>query len=660
MSKILILVFLFFWLIFQNQVFSNEDIKIISRENWWANESYRYLNWPEWRDILEKRKTITKTYTSYEKKIALKEKLKNNKANNFLVKEFADIFDVDTYQRYEGDYKLAWPISTTKTKKSIVIHHTDGNYTDSYKAIRNIYKYHSLRNQWWDIGYNYLIWLDWEIFEWRAGWDNVVAWHDKWNNHSSIWIAIIWNYHNKNISSAQDKSLKKLINHLIKKYNINLSKKVPYFKRCIKDEICDEKPIVVSYDYPIIWHRDAGITNCPWDKLYEHLLNLKNELVDNSYTIKKITRRKIENKLKNIQEDKLISILANIEEKINKTNIKQNILIFNNIKSIILNTLNVNNLSFFKKNDISFDDNNKIKVKLSYPLNDNLSINLAWKYKPNFKKNWTEYLLGFLPWVEKKDYKINFNFLEDKLFMNNIEVKWFTNDNFFRIKSPWNNYLTISSWDRKPTWDKSWIYNDNKFKWDIIIYKNNWKLTVINELYLTDYLKWLWEVSDSTNKEKIRSIITLARTYARWYMTMAEKFPWEFYHASDDPNVFQKYLWYWLELRSPNINKIVDETKDLVVTYKWQIIKPWYFSTSNWYTKSFLEYCNKSKWIPDCSNPDKFPFLSSVKDFGWEWKIKNWHWVWVPWTWIEYFSSKWWNYPLIIKYFLKWVNINYM
>jgi hypothetical protein len=297
---------------------------------------------------------------------------------------------------------------------------------------------------------------------------------------------------------------------------------------------------------------------------------------------------------------------------------------------------------------------------LSYPLNDNISINFTWKYKPNLKKDWNEYLLNFLSWTELNNYMINLAFLENKLYMNNREVIWFWNNDFFRINSPNNNYLTISSWDRQPSWDKSWVYNDNKFKWDIIIYKKDWKLVVVNELYLTDYLKWLWEVSDSTNKEKIRSIITLARTYSRWYMTKAEKFPWEYYQASDDPNVFQKYLWYWLEERSPNINKIVDETKDLVVTYKGQIIKPWYFSTSDWYTKNFLDYCNDAKWVPDCSNPEKFPFLSNVKDLGWVWKNKNWHWVWVPWTWIEYFSSKWWNYPLIIKYFLKWVDINYM
>jgi hypothetical protein len=100
-------------------------------------------------------------------------------------------------------------------------------------------------------------------------------------------------------------------------------------------------------------------------------------LVNNSFSINKVTRRKIENKLKIIKEDKLIDFLAIIEENIDQINNKQNILVLNSVKNIILNTLNVNNLSFFNKSNISFDDNNKIKVKLSYPLNDNISINFT-------------------------------------------------------------------------------------------------------------------------------------------------------------------------------------------------------------------------------------------------------------------------------------------
>jgi peptidoglycan hydrolase-like amidase len=64
-------------------------------------------------------------------------------------------------------------------------------------------------------------------------------------------------------------------------------------------------------------------------------------------------------------------------------------------------------------------------------------------------------------------------------------------------------------------------------------------------------------------------------------MTQDKKFKREWYHASDDPDVFQKYLGYGLEERSPNINKVVDETKNLVILFDNKLIKPWYSSRTN-------------------------------------------------------------------------------
>ncbi len=107
----------------------------------------------------------------------------------------------------------------------------------------------------------------------------------------------------------------------------------------------------------------------------------------------------------------------------------------------------------------------------------------------------------------------------------------------------------------------------------------------------------------------MKAIIVLARTYARWYMTKAEKFVNEWYHASDDPNVFQKYVGYGIESRSPNLKKVVEETKDLIITYNGELIKPWYFSQSNGKTISFIDFCKTAKGVPDCMRPQDFPFL---------------------------------------------------
>jgi hypothetical protein len=545
-------------------------------------------------------------------------------------------------------------------------------YEDSFDAVRKIYKFHALKRQWWDIWYNYLIGLDGEIFEWRAWGDYVVWAHDKWNNQWTVGIALIWNYHNTPISDKQYESMEKLVIYLWKKYDIDFSKKVPFFKWCVWSDICDTKPLDVTYDYPVIGHRDAWHTNCPWDELYEQMQKLRKKVVTISKTLSHFSIDKIEDILFWVSEDKLIRFLAIIEEKLDTTSSKKNLKILKSFKETILNIelkRNEKALSELKTWTGSFDDNNRIRVRLSYPKNDNIDISLQWKYAPSIGKQGKEYVLSFddcsFDDCEKdKKFNLHFNFSGSQLFLNKKEVTGFNTNNFFRIKSPKDLFLTVASWDRKPIWDTKGRYNDNKFKWDIVLYQKEspWskenELVVVNELLLTDYLKWLWEVSDSTDREKIRTIIVLARTYARWYMTKAEKFVGEWYHASDDPNVFQRYLGFWLEERSPNVNQIVEETKDLIVTNDGELIKPWYFSSSDGKTKDFLEFCKTAKWVPDCRYPDKFPFLIGVKDPWGKWKERWWHGIGVPGTWVQYFAERGWSFPMIIKYFLKGVEIN--
>lgn len=72
------------------------------------------------------------------------------------------------------------------------------------------------------------------------------------------------------------------------------------------------------------------------------------------------------------------------------------------------------------------------------------------------------------------------------------------------------------------------------------------------------------------------------------------KFAGEPYDGSDDPDVFQKYLGYSYELRSPSIAKMVDVTHGQVITYSGQLIKPWYHSSSDGRTLSVLEYCQNN------------------------------------------------------------------
>ncbi len=662
--KLVILFFLFFSFIWYIKSSNIDDIDIISRAQWNAVESFRYLDSKQWQDKLSKASNITKKeLNNTEKEIAKIEALKIKKANKYIISNYSSIFWIKKISKQENWHKLAWPISYSKKKIAIVVHHTALNVSpdaDNYEIIRDIYKYHSLGRWWWDIGYNFVIGTKGEIFEWRAWWDYSVWAHDKWNNQTTIWIALIWNYDKNNASNLQINSLKKLTKYLVKKYDIDLSRKVPFFEWCEGVSLkCQKNPIIVNYMYPIAWHRDSWNTKCPWDKLHAQMQLMKRELwVGLSKKNQKLLDL-FKDKLENFSERKLLDLLSRIELLIDKSSIKNKNLLFW-IKDLILDIEKKRNVyTPFNEEKKSFDDNNSLKVKLSYPKDDYISIEVNKNLSLNFIKTPKEYIFDF-----KKTKKnsinsnlLNFSFTKNKLFIKNTEIIDFSKTKFLRIKVPKNEIIEIKSWERKPKWDKSWLLNDNKFRWDIVLYTKNDKLIVVNDILLNDYLKWLWEVSNSTNIEKVRTIIVLARTYARWYMTKARKFAWEWYDGSDDPNVFQKYLWFWLEKRSPNVNEIVEETKDLVVTYNWVLIKPWYFSSSNGATTSFFDFCKTAKWVPDCSYPKKFPFLAWVVDNWWIWKKRAWHWVWVAWTWVQYFSERWWNFFMIIKYFLDWVEI---
>lgn len=612
-------------------VFASNDIKIISREEWWADETLRYLDSPEWVKILkdraeraEKEKNTVYSQAQIDTYNIKQEKLKQ--MNLILVNEFWSELEYSTKIYTENWRKLAWPITKTKKIKGIVIHHTVNEYEDSFVWIKQMYKYHTLTKEWWDIWYNYLIWKNWEIFEWRAGWDYAIWAHDLRNNDSTIWISVIWDYSNKPININQYNSLKALTKYLIEKYDIDLTKKAYFHEECLWGECV--KPLTSELLEPIIWHRQAWHTECPWEELYKQIELLKTDLLNDPVIKLTDYKKNIFEKLGKFSDQKLIDLLVKLEDDLEKfsnpTKLKVKLLLIDyfKYKNSVVKVVDEN------QSNIDIKTTDEIKIKLSYPDKDKIDI-----------KSWTAI----------------FNISR---IGNNIYVKWKKFEVLTIPKKDPDSILEITSWNRTPLWDKEGIYNDNKFRWNLTVYAKDNKIVVVNSLNIEDYLKWLWEVSNNEVPVKIKTIIISARSYATWYTTNDRKFPWELYDWSDDPNEFQKYLWYGLEMRSPKINKLVDETRWKLITYNWKLIKPWYFSRSNWKTMSFYEYCKIRNSDSVCSaESKKYPFLQSVIDKWSEWETRLWHWVWISWAWVSYYAEKWWTYDMIIKYFLKWVDV---
>lgn len=130
------------------------------------------------------------------------------------------------------------------------------------------------------------------------------------------------------------------------------------------------------------------------------------------------------------------------------------------------------------------------------------------------------------------------------------------------------------------------------------------RLEMINVLPLEDYVRGIAEVPNDTPTEKIKTMMILARSYAYYYMTEAEKFPGKPWHLEDSPSTSQMYRGYNFEKRAPNVSAGALETRGKILKYNGKTVKPPYFHQSDGRTRSAEEVWG---WKDT-------PFLVSVPD----------------------------------------------
>lgn len=214
-----------------------------------------------------------------------------------------------------------------------------------------------------------------------------------------------------------------------------------------------------------------------------------------------------------------------------------------------------------------------------------------------------------------------------------------------RFQSSGGSIMRIDNYENRPAWNDS--YNDNLYRGALEVHWYDGKLVVVNELPLEDYLKGLAEIDAKQHFEKIKSIIVLARSYAKYYMTQAEKFPGAPFNLTDDPQRSQFYLGYGFEARNPTGVKAVEATSGIVVTYNGKVIKTPYFSSSDGRTRSAEEVWG---WTDT-------PYLQSVDDPGCEGQELRGHGVGLSGCGALYWAEQGWPYDKIIKYYFQGVEV---
>jgi hypothetical protein len=151
--------------------------------------------------------------------------------------------------------------------QNLIIHHSAGSNTDTNytNVIRNIYLYHTQTLEWSDIGYNYIVAQNGQLYKGRDPGiyeqDNVKGSHFCAQNSGTMGVCVLGNYEEVQASDTSLMTLAKLLAWKANKDNLD-----PYS----------------TYSHPlnsalpcIAGHRDGCATLCPGTNLYNALPTIR-------------------------------------------------------------------------------------------------------------------------------------------------------------------------------------------------------------------------------------------------------------------------------------------------------------------------------------------------------------------------------------------------
>ncbi|EKD30099.1 MAG: N-acetylmuramoyl-L-alanine amidase [uncultured bacterium (gcode 4)] len=571
---------------------------IIKRAGWGADESLRYEDSPRWQAIFAKLEA-NKDKPKSDKTLA--NELKNQTIATHLATNFPEQDRAIERIESENGHPLAWPIQKTKQVERIIVHHTaenNQNNKDDLGLIRGIYYYHTIVRGWGDIGYNYLVGQRGQIYEGRAGGDYNVSAHALWNNKSSVGVSVMGNFMTDAVVAEQENAIKQIVEYLSKKYGIDLHKTSIGHKECSKNDC-----FINDFAVPnLTGHREVGFTSCPGGNLFAVVENIR---------------------------------------KTETASIGRSLVINPNYDSIKIASITPPQ---------SLNKWPTVRIRLSYT-----GSVIRLKSGDNTLPRLT---IGVNSWILKKNLELPFEASgTDKIALVVGKKKY----PFSKVELS-ANLIEIPSWNRKPSWDTSGLMNDNIFRGKISLLNEWGKLVVVNELPLEDYLRGIAEVSNGDNEEKIKTILTAARSYAYFYSYPENrKFPGKTYDGSDNPDEFQKYLGYGYEKRSPMSSRLVDITNGQIITYGGVPIKPWYFSESSGQTLSAKQYCEnrvQNGTLGKSTVCKDIPYLQSVTDPGGVGHTQKWHGVGISGIGATYLAKDMgFTYDQIIAYYLDGVKV---
>lgn len=258
-------------------------LKITTRAERWAQESWRYFSVQGYKNWLERTRLYTDWLSGSGEDSAgefVKRKARediNAAREEFLAINYPEELIVDTtIKEIDGKYLLRGEWFHRK-KAKIVLHHTVTRQVttpeDAKASLLEMYKQHTITQGRWDIGYNFLLDPMGTIYEWRAWGKDVIGAHADRNNSRTIGVSLMGNYDVHEPSAPMRWSLKKLLLWLMLQYDIDPFKKQQYFTA-----INEEPWLVAATHTSLVGHSDTKNTACPWVHVENRLPELRAEL----------------------------------------------------------------------------------------------------------------------------------------------------------------------------------------------------------------------------------------------------------------------------------------------------------------------------------------------------------------------------------------------
>jgi len=219
-----------FYKTFGQRLLGNEDVEIISREQWEVDNQYADLDYIN--DFCENNFCYSEGYNpednfSRQEYWSSKELSLNYKQNFQLI----DSFFLQSLEKENGFRYHYLPI------EEIIIHHTAGNLTfgfeESKKELQRIYLMQAVQRKWQDIGYHYLIDGAGRIYEGNLGGKYTIGIHSYGHNNATISISLMGDFRPEHdeFNSSMQKALINLIEYLVAEYQFDLTQEEFYLRK---------------------------------------------------------------------------------------------------------------------------------------------------------------------------------------------------------------------------------------------------------------------------------------------------------------------------------------------------------------------------------------------------------------------------------------------